>query len=201
MFVQTMWGISGRPAPFRISSTDKGGQVKPGVYTLLEDIVAVDGGAGRPYREALEARYCASPRFRKLMRDLSLFWSISALLIGGACTVVVCVHSVSRHVAYGVGTHLIHDPLILNRKQTNEELSRLGGSFHLGWNLDTYYNSLGPRFPQKGARRMDNRARNDKDGRILSQLRVREKGRKRKSRKLVSDSTVPFLQFQRSVHA
>jgi hypothetical protein len=104
MFVQTMWAISGRPAPFRISSIDKGEKVKPGVYTLLEDVVAVDGGAGRPYREALDARYLASPRFRKLMRDLSLFWSIPALLIGIACTVVVCVHSVPKHVGYGVGT-------------------------------------------------------------------------------------------------
>lgn len=103
MFTQTMWAISGRPAPFRISSSNKGEKVKPGVYTLLEDIVAVDGGAGRPYREALEARWSASPRFRRLMLDLSLFWSIPSILIGGACTVVVCVHSVPKPVAYGIG--------------------------------------------------------------------------------------------------
>lgn len=103
MFVQTIWSIKGWPAPFRVSSTPKGGKVPPGVYTLIEDVVAVNGNAGRPYREALEARYLASPRFRHLMRDLSLFWSIPALIIGVILFIVVCIHSVPKSVGYGVG--------------------------------------------------------------------------------------------------
>ncbi len=103
MFLETMWSMAGRPAPFRISSTDKGEQVKPGVYYFIEDIVAVNANAGRPFREALAARYQASPIFRRLIKHQSLFWSVPALVIAIVLTVVVCVHTVSDPVAYGVG--------------------------------------------------------------------------------------------------
>jgi len=103
LFVQTMWSLSGRKAPFRISSTPKGGTVYPGVYYFIEDIIAVNGNAGRPFREALAARYEASPRFRQMIRNQSLFWSIPSLVVAIACTVVVCIHAVPKAVAYGIG--------------------------------------------------------------------------------------------------
>ena len=103
MFLETMWSMAGRPAPFRISSTNKGDMVKPGVYYFIEDIVAVNANAGRPFREALAARYEASPIFRRLIKHQSLFWSVPALVIAIVLTVVVCVHTVSDPVAYGVG--------------------------------------------------------------------------------------------------
>ncbi|EXJ83303.1 hypothetical protein A1O1_06922 [Capronia coronata CBS 617.96] len=103
IFILTMWSLSGRKAPFRISSTPKGGEVYPGVYYLIEDVVAVNASAGRPYREALAARYKASPRFRRMIKQQSLFWSVPALVIAIACTVVIIIHPVPKAVAYGIG--------------------------------------------------------------------------------------------------
>ncbi|OCT50127.1 hypothetical protein CLCR_07138 [Cladophialophora carrionii] len=103
VFALTMWSLSGKRAPFRISSTEKGGEVYPGVYYLIEDVVAVNANAGRPFREALAARYKASPRFRRMIKVQSLFWSIPSLIVAIACTVVVVIHPVSKDVAYGVG--------------------------------------------------------------------------------------------------
>lgn len=60
--------------PFRISSLPKGVPIRPGIYTIAEDIIAVDAGAGRAYREALDARYQASPLFRRMLYQLNLFW-------------------------------------------------------------------------------------------------------------------------------
>ncbi|KAK5987720.1 hypothetical protein PT974_11852 [Cladobotryum mycophilum] len=82
------------PAPFRISSTAKGEKVLPGVYYFIEDVVAVNAGAGRPYREALAARYKASPRFQRMLYIQSLFWSIPALILAGALTVVAVLPAV-----------------------------------------------------------------------------------------------------------
>ena len=53
--------------PFRMSSHIKGVICPPIAYTIIEDIIAVDAGAGKVYREALLQRYNASPRFRKLL--------------------------------------------------------------------------------------------------------------------------------------
>ena len=103
VFAITIWSLAGLKAPFRISSTGKGEQVLPGVYYLMEDIVAVNANAGRPFREALAARYRASPRFRQMIRNQSLFWSIPALIISIGCIVVVVIHSVDKNVAYGIG--------------------------------------------------------------------------------------------------
>lgn len=112
MFIQTLYAWKKWPAPFRVSSTPKGGHVRPGVYTFVEDVVAVNGGAGRPYREALDARYNASKSFRILMIELSWFWSIGALVVGTVLTVLVCVHAVHKDVAYGIGESE-HDTLCL----------------------------------------------------------------------------------------
>lgn len=108
VFIITMWSLSGRKAPFRISSTPKGGVVFPGVYYLMEDVVAVNASAGRPYREALAARYNASPRFRKMIKAQSLFWSIPSLIVAIACTVVIVIHPVRNDIAYGIGTLIAH---------------------------------------------------------------------------------------------
>ncbi|KAJ6438924.1 protein HIR1 [Purpureocillium lavendulum] len=90
------------PAPFRISSTAKGEPVHPGVYYFIEDVVAVNAGAGRPYREALAARYRASPRFRRMLYVQSLFWAIPALILAVPLTVIAVIHPVPATAAYGV---------------------------------------------------------------------------------------------------
>lgn len=103
LFTLTMMHMAGARAPFQLSSTPKGGKVLPGVYYLIEDIIAVNAGGGRPFREGLAARYDSSPIFRKMLRDQSLFWSIPALIIAAVCTVVVCIHAVPNNVGYGIG--------------------------------------------------------------------------------------------------
>jgi hypothetical protein len=99
----SLYSARGWKAPFRISSTAKGEKVLPGIYYIAEDIIAVNAGGGRPFREGWAARYNASPIFRKMIRDQSWFWSIPGLFVATACTVVVCIHPVSQPVAYGVG--------------------------------------------------------------------------------------------------
>jgi len=99
----TIFSLAGWRAPFRISSTPKGEKVNPGVYYIVEDIVAVNANGGLPFREGLAARYEASPVFRKMIRDQSLFWSIGAFAMGIALTVIICVHSIDDEVVYGVG--------------------------------------------------------------------------------------------------
>ncbi|KAK3938564.1 hypothetical protein QBC46DRAFT_265106 [Diplogelasinospora grovesii] len=90
-----------RPAPCRISSIAKGERVRPLVYTLVEDIVAVDGAAGQSYRKRLLARYDVSPHFRKMMAELNWFWGIGALVDGVATLIVIW--TVPEEIAYGVG--------------------------------------------------------------------------------------------------
>jgi len=99
----TIFNLAGWKAPFRISSTPKGEKVNSGVYYIVEDIVAVNAGGGLPFREGLAARYEASPIFRKMMRDQSLFWSVGAFSMGTALTVIICVHNIKDEVVYGVG--------------------------------------------------------------------------------------------------
>lgn len=101
--LMSIFNLFGWKAPFRISSTPKGDKVLPGVYYIMEDIIAVNAGGGRPFREGMAARYKASPIFRKMIREQSWFWSIPGLLVAAACTVVVVVNEVPEPVAYGIG--------------------------------------------------------------------------------------------------
>ena len=100
--VWTGWmNRTGRPAPCKISSIPKGHRVPPLVFTLVEDIVGVDGAGGREYRNALLARYEASPRFRMMIAQQNWFWAVGAL-VDGIGTMVV-IWTVPEEVAYGVG--------------------------------------------------------------------------------------------------
>ncbi|KAF2491263.1 hypothetical protein BU16DRAFT_469383 [Lophium mytilinum] len=88
-------------SPVRLSSTARGSVCRPAVYYLIEDVVAVDGGGGVDYREALNVRYEASPMFRRLLLRLSFFWSIGALAM--ATIVTILVYAINEGVAYGIG--------------------------------------------------------------------------------------------------
>lgn len=103
IFLLSLYHHFGWKAPFRISSTPKGEEVLPGVFYIVEDVVAVNARGGRPFREGMAARYKASPIFRKMMRDQSWFWSIGGLMMAGALTVVVVINPVPEPVAYGIG--------------------------------------------------------------------------------------------------
>lgn len=98
----TLYHKMGWPARHRFSSTAKGEKVRPGVYYMVEDTVAVNANAGRPYREAVSARYEASPRFRQMMYQQSVFWSIPAIVIAIPLTIIAVIHPVPATVAYGI---------------------------------------------------------------------------------------------------
>ncbi|KAG6154870.1 hypothetical protein E4U11_006289 [Claviceps purpurea] len=102
MTVMMLYTVMGWKAPFRISSTAKGEEVFPAVYYFIEDVVAVNAKAGRPYREAFAARYQASPRFRQMLYKQSLFWSVPSLVLAAGLTVVAVHPDVPATAAYGV---------------------------------------------------------------------------------------------------
>jgi hypothetical protein len=71
------------------SSTRRGQKMRPGVFTLMEDVVAVDGGGGREFREALVARYEASKEFRSMLQQLNWVWGSASLLVATVTTILV----------------------------------------------------------------------------------------------------------------
>lgn len=77
------------PAPIRMSSIPKGAQLRPCIYTIIEDVVAVDGGGGTAYREALNRRYEASHVFRTMLRRLGVFWALGAEITAVVCTILI----------------------------------------------------------------------------------------------------------------
>ena len=88
------------PAPCRISSIPKGAQLRPGIYSVIEDVCAVDGGGNTIFREELNKRYEASHTFRAMLRRLGVFWAVGA----EACAVVttIIVFTTIEDVAYVV---------------------------------------------------------------------------------------------------
>ncbi|KAK3167200.1 hypothetical protein OEA41_010326 [Lepraria neglecta] len=91
------------PNPFKISSQPKGAPVRPGTYMVIEDVIAVDTGAGRAYRRAINDRYEASPMFRRMLWQLNMFWAVPALAVGVGVTAVVADDRVPQTIAYGIG--------------------------------------------------------------------------------------------------
>lgn len=89
------------PSPVRISSLPKGSQLRPGIYNIIEDIVAVDGGGGTEFRKRLNTRYEASHYFRQMLHRLTLFWAIGAEAMAVVTTILV--FTLSRDAAYTVG--------------------------------------------------------------------------------------------------
>jgi len=88
--------------PLRLSSTAVGDVVKPGVFTLIEDVVAVDGGGGEEYRIALVKRYKASAAFRRMLGHLNWFWSIGSIATAAGTTVIVFVAE-DLNVVFAIG--------------------------------------------------------------------------------------------------
>lgn len=89
------------PAPVRISSIPKGAQLRPCIYSIIEDVVAVDGSGGTAYREALNKRYEASHVFRAMLRRLGVFWAVGAQGCAVVCTILI--FTIEKNAAYVVG--------------------------------------------------------------------------------------------------
>ncbi|KAF4122087.1 hypothetical protein GMORB2_7680 [Geosmithia morbida] len=102
LFAITMLHRFNIRAPFRISSTSKGEKVLPGAYYFIEDVMAVNARCGRPYREALAARYRSSPRFRQMLYEQSMFWSVPSLILAAVLTVIAIIPQVPEDWGYGV---------------------------------------------------------------------------------------------------
>jgi hypothetical protein len=151
VFLLSLYSARGWKAPFRISSTAKGERVLPGIYYIVEDIIAVNAGGGRPFREGWAARYNASPIFRKMIRDQSWFWSIPGLFVAVACTVVVVIHHVPQGVAYGIGTFIY-----LRAFHGLTEL-RMGSSLCMGGYLGRHHRTVGSIGYGKGEKELGRR--------------------------------------------
>ena len=87
--------------PFRVSSLPAGHVAHPAVFTIIEDIIAVDGGGNTNYREELVARYDASPLFRRMLNRLDAFWGFGAILCGAIITTLLW--TLPDTIGYGIG--------------------------------------------------------------------------------------------------
>jgi hypothetical protein len=63
--------------------------------------VAVEGFGGRPWREALHARYDASPYFQRMLSKLTMFWLFGCFVMPAICAAVVA--TTIEPVAYAFG--------------------------------------------------------------------------------------------------
>jgi len=89
------------PAPCRISSVPKGAQLRPAIYSIIEDVCAVDGSGMTEFREALNRRYEASHVFRAMLRRLGAFWAFGAQ--GIAIVLTILIFTIHPEAAYVIG--------------------------------------------------------------------------------------------------
>jgi hypothetical protein len=87
--------------PFRFGSLDAGNVVRPAIFYIVEDVVAVDGEGGMEYRKAFVARYTGSSIFRKMIWDLSLIWMLAFYVLAIVFTVLVFELPVAAVYAVG----------------------------------------------------------------------------------------------------
>ncbi|KAL4755806.1 uncharacterized protein BDW70DRAFT_167838 [Aspergillus foveolatus] len=90
------------PYPFRVSSMDRTALVRPGVYTIIEDVLAVDGGQGQEYRRLLDAQYCCSKPIRVLLERLDLAWGLSGAVVATVLITLIATLS-SRDTVFLIG--------------------------------------------------------------------------------------------------
>ncbi|KAK1147256.1 hypothetical protein N8T08_001995 [Aspergillus melleus] len=88
--------------PFRVSSMAKGALVRPGVYTIIEDVVAVDGGHGVHFRRLLDARYGSSKVLQLLLQWMGWAWGLSGL--GVSILLLALIGSLAnKEISYVLG--------------------------------------------------------------------------------------------------
>ncbi|GLB21278.1 hypothetical protein AtubIFM61612_011237 [Aspergillus tubingensis] len=90
--------------PFRISSIAKGDPMRPALYPLLEDIIAVDGNGGTEFRDRLDQRYNASPPFRNMLHRLTILWMVPQMLVAGGTLagIVIADHELAYTLGWSV---------------------------------------------------------------------------------------------------
>ncbi|KAM0544197.1 hypothetical protein ACHAPJ_011948 [Fusarium lateritium] len=85
----------------RLSSHVIGDRYPPLTFTIMEDITACDGGAGKEYREAALARYNASPRFRRMLCEMLWAWAITGSIL--SIVLIALAWTLPVEVAYTLG--------------------------------------------------------------------------------------------------
>lgn len=101
LLVEDTLRIMGKRQPIRISSVPKGAHFRPGIYSIIEDVVAVDGSGGTEFRTALNERYEQSHYFRQMLHRLTLFWAAGSM--GAAVVTTILVFTLERNASYIVG--------------------------------------------------------------------------------------------------
>ncbi|EIW51560.1 uncharacterized protein TRAVEDRAFT_41074 [Trametes versicolor FP-101664 SS1] len=87
--------------PFRVSSMPPYTGLPPAVYTMVEDVVAVDGGGCVEFRQAWRIRYEHSAIMRRIVRVTSLWWGASGCLFAGAF--IAIAWTTADDIGYGIG--------------------------------------------------------------------------------------------------
>lgn len=90
----------GYRSPIRISSLPRGSPLRPGIYSIIEDICAVDGSGGTEFRQRLNLRYMASHYFRQMLHRLTLFWAVGGICAAAATTAII--FTIQKEAAYVV---------------------------------------------------------------------------------------------------
>lgn len=101
MIVFEILYLLGKPAPFCISSIRKGDPMRPAIYPLLEDVVAVDGKGGTRFRVRLDQRYKTSPPFRNMLHRVTMLWVIPQVVVAGGTLAGIVI--ADGELAYTVG--------------------------------------------------------------------------------------------------
>jgi hypothetical protein len=79
--------LNGR-IPFWLSSDPPRTVVRPGVYYILEDVIAVDFTYGKQWRKAVRERYDSSPLFQRHMRYQTIYWALAGFVYAGLTAAV-----------------------------------------------------------------------------------------------------------------
>jgi len=87
--------------PFRFGSSPHGETIRPAIFYIVEDVVAVDGNGEIEYREAFNARYESSEMFRNMLWNLSVCWMLAFYVLGAVVTVLVLLLPVASVYAIG----------------------------------------------------------------------------------------------------
>ena len=90
------------PAPIRISSVPKGAPMRPAIYSIIEDVCAVDGSGGTEFRKRFNARFVASHYFRQMLHRLTIFWAFGGLACAIVTTTLVFTLA-NNEIAYIIG--------------------------------------------------------------------------------------------------
>jgi hypothetical protein len=97
--LQFFFSLLQLPMPIWISSLPPGHKMRSGAYYIMEDAVAVEGGGRSAFRRALNVRYKASPIFRRLVYEMTLYWAVGGLIFVGVSAAIT--FTTALNIAFG----------------------------------------------------------------------------------------------------